>query len=535
MQRSSGILLPVSALPSPYGIGTLGKEARKFVDFLAAAKQTYWQVLPLGPTSYGDSPYQCFSSFAGNPYYVDLEELIALGLLKKEEVEAVDWGWDRRYVDYEKVYFGRRRILRQAFARFKDGAALARFVQNNPRIEEYALFMAIKDQFGGRPWTRWPQEGLRKRKQSTLELYGAILKEEVDFYCFVQMFFFRQWRSIREYAAEKGVMIIGDLPIYVAADSADVWANPALFDLDEEHLPREVAGVPPDYFSPTGQLWGNPLYDWEAHKQEGYAWWKERLRAAYRLFDVVRIDHFRGFADYWCVPYGAATAQNGRWKKGPGMDFFRAAKEDVPGAELIAEDLGFLSEAAAKLREEAGLPGMRVLQFAFDGGPENAYLPHHYTKECVCYTGTHDNDTLVGWLEGLEGEKRSFVRRYCGLNHEEGYHWGCIRAGSASVAGLFVLQMQDILGHGSFARTNVPGTLGMNWRWRMEPMEALEWMAARLADVTELYGRAPEWTPAAAEGVGAALPAGAAALTAKEEAPGGQNAESAPAARAANA
>ena len=495
MKRSSGILMPISSLPSPHGIGTLGVEARKFVDFLAAAEQSWWQILPVGPTSFGDSPYQSFSAYAGNPYFIDLDLLCADGLLTPEEVNAVNWGTDPARVDYSAIYSGRFPLLRLATERGweRDADKVSAFsAENASWLPDYALFMAIKRHFGMRAWTEWPDEDIRLRRPEAVDRYQRELAEDIRLFTYIQYLFFRQWGALRSYAHEKGIGIIGDLPIYVAMDSADVWADPRAFQLDERNVPAEVAGVPPDYFTADGQLWGNPLYDWDAMKADGYSWWIRRIAGASRLYDILRIDHFRGLESYWAVPYGETTAKIGRWVKGPGMDLIGVLTQKFPNIQFIAEDLGYLTPEVRQLLQESGLPGMKVLQFAFDSREAANYLPHTYPRHCVCYAGTHDNSTLMGWKDEADPADIAAAREYLGLNEAEGFHWGILRGGQSSVADLFVAQMQDYLGLGSDARMNTPGILGGNWQWRMLPGQITEELTTRIARMTSLYGRSAQ-------------------------------------------
>ena len=491
MDRASGILLPISALPSPYGIGTLGKAAYAFADFLHAAGQRYWQLLPLGPTSYGDSPYQSFSTFAGNPYFIDLDLLAEEGLLDKEDLAAADWGNDPRYVDYGKIYEVRFDVLRRAFlrGRERDREAVERFQAENPWLKNYALYMAVKAHFGMKSWLEWPDEAIRVRAPEAVARYEKELAEDVAFYTYFQYLFFKQWGELREYIHSLGIRIIGDLPIYVAMDSADVWAEPEFFQLGEGNIPTEVSGVPPDYFSADGQLWGNPLYDYDRMRQDGFGWWIRRVEGASRLFDVIRIDHFRGLESYWAVPYGAETAREGRWRKGPGMDLVGVLTQWFHGLDIIAEDLGFLTPEVHQLLRDSGLPGMKVLEFAFDAREPSNYLPHTYERNCVCYVGTHDNETVMQWREQADRADVTFARKYLGLNEAEGFHWGMIRGGMSSVADTFVAQMQDYLGLGAEGRMNTPGTLGNNWRWRLLPGEASPALARKIRRYAHMYGR----------------------------------------------
>ncbi|MCI8910735.1 MAG: 4-alpha-glucanotransferase [Oscillibacter sp.] len=502
MKRSCGVLLPVSALPSPCGIGTLGKDAYAFVDFLEKAGQSWWQMLPVGPTSYGDSPYQSFSTYAGNPYFVDLETLCEDGLLTEEEL-AADWGGDPGRVDYEKIYQNRFRLLQKATERGweRDAEKVKTFTEKNAGwLPDYALFMALKRHFGMRAWTEWEDEDIRLHRPEAVERYRRELSEDVRLFLYIQYLFFLQWEKLRAYAHEKGIGIIGDLPIYVAMDSADVWAEPQSFQLDEQNRPKEVSGVPPDYFSADGQLWGNPLYDWDALRADGYGWWIRRIDGAAKLYDILRIDHFRGLESYWAVPAGEETARNGHWVQGPGMDLVRVLKNWFPDILFIAEDLGFLTPEVRQLLKDSEFPGMKVLEFAFDSREPSDYLPHTYPLNCVCYVGTHDNTPIIAWKEEADPEDVALAVRYLGLNDQEGFHWGMIRGGQSSVAELFVAQMQDYLGLGAEARMNTPGKLGGNWQWRLLPGQLTEDLASRMAETARMYGR---YTPKAPKPDGA--------------------------------
>lgn len=495
--RSSGILMPVFSLPSRYGIGTLGAEAYRFVDFLAASGQTWWQILPVGPTGFGDSPYQSFSTFAGNPFFVDLDLLCGDGLLESAEPEAVNWGDDPARVDYAALHENRLRLLFRAAKRCREReeASVRAFEERNDWLPDYALFMALKKHFHSVAWMEWPDEDIRLRRPAAMERYRTELAEDIRLFTGVQYLFFRQWEALRTYAHEKGVGIIGDLPLYVAADSADVWASPDVFRLDERNMPVEVAGVPPDYFSADGQLWGNPVYDWEAMKENGYDWWICRVTGASRLYDVLRLDHFRGLESYWVVPRGETTARNGRWVKGPGMDFLRELIRKTPQVRYIAEDLGFLTDEVHALRRDAGFPGMRVLQFSFDSHGSGDSLPYTFAPHSVCYTGTHDNTTILGWREEADAGDVALAGRYFGLNAEEGFHWGMLRGGMSCASELFIAPMQDYLGLGADARINTPGCMGGNWQWRMQPECLTDALAARIADMTALYGRRASFRP----------------------------------------
>ena len=484
--------MPVFSLPSPRGIGTLGKAARDFIDFLEAADQRWWQILPVGPTSYGDSPYQSPSAFAGNPYLIDPDLLVSDGLLTEDEVDAVSFGDDPGTIDYGLLYERRPILLKKAFerGRERDSEAFAAFENENAAwLADYSLFMAIKEKFGMVSWTKWPDEALRLREPSALAACREELKEEISYHSYVQFLFFRQWDALKSYAAGKGIGIIGDIPLYVALDSSDVWASPENFLLDKERLPIEVAGVPPDYFTADGQLWGNPLYDYGRMEEDGFSWWIRRVGGAARLYDAVRIDHFRGLESYWAVPYGDTTARRGRWVKGPGMKLIGALKESFPDVFFIAEDLGYPSPEVVQLISDSGFPGMKVLEFAFDSRDSSSYLPHTYYPNCICYTGTHDNETLSGWRRSAAPEDFAVAVRYLGLNDSEGIERGIIRGGMSSVARLFVAQMQDYLELGDEARINTPGTMAGNWRWRMLPGALSGELAKSIAEMTKLYGR----------------------------------------------
>ncbi|WP_147539451.1 4-alpha-glucanotransferase [Anaerotruncus rubiinfantis] len=490
--RASGILLHISSLPSDYGIGTIGQAAFDFVDFLHTAGQRFWQVLPLGPTSYGDSPYQSFSTFAGNPYFIDLDLLTQDGLLEKQEYEGIDWGDDPACTDYEKLYKNRFSVLRRAFERgfARDEKAVAEFRRRQGGwLEDYALFMALKDRFGGRAWSEW-DDGLRLREPGALERARLECAEDLDFWVYVQYLFFTQWFALKTYANKNGVELIGDLPIYVAADSADVWAHPELFWLDEDRKPVFIAGVPPDYFSPDGQLWGNPLYDWKVHEETGYHWWIERIRMVTSVCDMVRIDHFRGFAGFYAVPFGDADAKGGHWEKGPGRAVFAAAEKELGKSRIIAEDLGILTDDVYELLRQTGFPGMKILQFAFDSNWDNVYLPHNHVRHSVIYTGTHDNDTLMHWWEtALAPQDRQHAADYMRLNESEGVNWGILHTVWASVAELAVAPIQDFLALGGEARMNTPSTLGGNWQFRLQKGMLTRQLAEKIERMSGLYQR----------------------------------------------
>lgn len=491
--RQQGILLPIFSIPSAYGIGTFGRESYRFVDFLKDAGQTLWQILPLGPTGYGDSPYQSFSTFAGNPYFIDLERLIDEGYLTKEECDACDFGQNVHSIDYEKMYYARFALLRKAFERgfkaLKRTPEYLAFTERNAYwLEDYALYMAVKDSFDGVCFIEW-DEDIRLRKKSAITKYRKNLKEDIEFYSFLQYLFDVQWKELKSYANERGIEIVGDIPIYVAFDSADTWANPHLFQMDPSGLPTGVAGCPPDYFSKTGQLWGNPLYDWDYHKKTGYEWWMKRFAHCFELYDVTRIDHFRGFDEYWSVPYGDETAAGGRWVKGPGYELFAVMKKTLGKKKVIAEDLGFMTDSVRKLVKKTGFPNMKILEFAFEASGNNEYLPQYYDRNCVVYTGTHDNDTMVGFLEQMPAQDIRFAKKYLHCKKEKDLCREVIRAGMASVADMVIIPMQDWLELDNTARINIPSTLGENWKWRMDSDMLTHKLAKKMRKMTKLYGR----------------------------------------------
>ena len=488
--RESGVLLPVASLPSDYGIGCFSKEAYEFVDQLKAGGQKNWQILPLGPTGYGDSPYQSFSTFAGNPYFIDLETLIEEELLTREECDACDFGDNAEFIDYEKIYLSRFKILRKAFERFVPDEGFETFAEENKDwLEDYALYMAVKNSLGGISWSQWPAD-LKRRMPQAMEEKKQELAEEIQFIRFQQYEFTKQWTKLKKYANDQGIRIIGDIPIYVAFDSADAWAAPELFQFDEECTPTAVAGCPPDAFSATGQLWGNPLYDWEYHEKTGFVWWIRRLEHCYKLYDVVRVDHFRGFDEYYAIPYGDKTAEFGEWRKGPGLKLFTAVKKAMGETPIIAEDLGYLTESVIQLVKDTGYPGMKVLQFAFDSREESDYLPHNYEHNCVVYTGTHDNNTILGWLDEMAPEDRLLAERYLNNRYtrKEDMPWDFIRLAMASVADLAITPIQEFLCLGGEARINRPSTLGINWKWRLLKGQITHEVTGRMYDMTKLYG-----------------------------------------------
>ncbi len=495
--RECGILLPIASLPSKYGIGAFSREAYEFVDQLKAAGQSYWQILPLGPTGYGDSPYQAFSAFAGNPYFIDPEQLVADGLLTEEECSEADFGGGEGYIEYEKVYRERFPVLKKAFLRWREqmereGQSLGNVFGEEllEETREYCFYAAVKRHFQEKSWDKW-DEDIRLRKKEAVDRYREILGEETDFYQFQQLMFARQWRKLKGYANEQGIRIIGDIPIYVAFDSADSWRHPELFQFDRDNQPKAVAGCPPDAFSETGQLWGNPLYDWPYHKKTGFAWWLERMRYSFELYDVVRVDHFRGFDEYYAIPAGDDTAVNGTWKKGPGLALFKKMRQTFGELNIIAEDLGYLTPSVRKLLSDTGFPGMKVLQFAFSTGERSDYLPYLYGHNCVVYTGTHDNDTTRGWYETMDEAERAFTEEYMDnlSTPAEEISWDFIRLAVSSVADLAVIPLQDYLCKGKEGRINTPSTLGDNWIWRLKEGEFSQEIIERCRKLNWIYGR----------------------------------------------
>ncbi len=500
--RASGILMHITSLPSRYGIGTMGEEAFRFVDFLVKAGQSYWQILPIGPTGYGDSPYASSSTFAGNPYFIDLDELVRMGLLDPWEPGSVPCGNDPEQVDFGAIYFNRWPLIRKAAERFCarvsgwENAPVRRayedFCEENAYwLDDFALFSALKDRFGGVSWQEWPDEYKDRRSAAVRaaeeELFPAIAVCKA-----IQFLFFEQWKRLKAYANENGIKMIGDIPIYVALDSADVWGKPEKLQLNPEtFVPADVAGVPPDAFTDDGQLWGNPLYDWDYLKRDGYGWWIRRVSFATTVYDVVRIDHFRGFEAYWSVPAGETTARNGHWIKGPDYDLFRVIKEKLGDLPIIAEDLGVLTPGVYELMEKVGFPGMKIMEFAFSPDPafESEYLPYRIPKNSIAYIGTHDNETALGWLGNADPETRAFAIEYMHLTEEEGYNWGFIRTLLGCPADTVILQMQDLIALGNEARMNLPATVEHNWTWRIRSECINDWLAELLRRKTEVYKR----------------------------------------------
>jgi 4-alpha-glucanotransferase len=489
-KRAAGILLAVSSLPSPYGIGTFGKAGRDWIDFLAAAGQKYWQILPLGPTGWGNSPYQCFSAFALSSYYVDLDLLAKEGLIKQNETQDIFWGASPGAVNYAALYHNREKALRLAFRRFISTKAFRGFREKYQFwLDDYALFMALKRKHNGRSWLEW-EEDLKVRKTAALEKAREELKQEINYHIFVQYQAFRQWDELKKYANRKGILIIGDMPIYVSMDSADTWADSGYFQLDDKKRPLSVSGCPPDPFARDGQLWGNPLYRWDVMENQGFAWWMLRLRESLSLYDVARIDHFRGFESYYSIPAGDKTAARGKWVKGPGLAFIEAIHKNLRGAAIIAEDLGFLTPEVKALLEASGFPGMKVLQFAFDSRESGDYMPYTYHRNCVVYTGTHDNTTSAGWFKTAPAED---IKAACEFLNLKNPRQGCrafIRAALGSVANLAIIPMQDWLGLGVKARMNAPSTTGdSNWRWRVLPGQLTMDLAGEIKTLAGIYGR----------------------------------------------
>ena len=494
--RKGGVLLPVSSIPSKYGIGAFSKEAYDFIDKLKKAGQNYWQILPVGPTSYGDSPYQSFSTFAGNPYFISLESLVEQGLLKKKECDEADFGKLADSVDYHKLYLERFQLLRKAYERsnITQKEEFHDFRRENAFwLNDYAVFMAVKTFFGGKSFEEWPED-IRRRWEYALNYYRRELYYDIEFYEYIQYEFYRQWFRLKKYANEKGIKIIGDIPIYVAYDSADVWAHPELFQMDAEGKPQTVAGCPPDGFSATGQLWGNPLYRWDYHRDTGFSWWIRRMEKCTSLYDVTRIDHFRGFDQYFSIPAGADDATAGHWEQGPGISLFHAIRARLGDIQIIAEDLGYITDSVRKLVWECGFPNMKVLEFAFDSrdssGP-GEYLPHNYNKNCVVYTGTHDNETLLGWLDNILPEEVEMVKKYVGRDTKEKKELvsDLIRVAQSSVADYCIIPIQDYLCLDNGARINTPSTVGTNWKWRVSDKQLSNKLAEKIKEYAVVYGR----------------------------------------------
>ena len=489
-KRASGVLMHISSLPGNTGIGTMGKSAYDFVDFLKSAKQRYWQILPVCPTSYGDSPYQSFSTFAGNPYFIDLDMVCEDGYLKKQDYDSINWGEDEKSVDYGLLYIERHKVfkkIQQNFIKNPPNDYNAFCDENSFWLDDFALFMAIKDEHDGVQMSKWENE-IRRYDKSIVQMWRVKCSERVQYYKMLQYFFYKQWFKLKSYANKHGIYIVGDLPIYVSGDSADVWANPKLFDLDENNMPNEVAGCPPDVFSEDGQLWGNPVYNWRYHKRTKYKWWIKRIEMSLKFYDVVRIDHFRGFESYYCIKADAKTAKKGVWRKGPAMDLWNMVNKKLKNVPIIAEDLGFLTDGVRKLLKDSGFPGMKILQFAFDADEESDYLPHNYEKNTVVYTGTHDNDTILGWIMSADDESLEYAKDYLRANDNNLAECMMISA-MQSPANTCILTMQDLIGLGTQARMNIPSTVGENWKWRVTKDQITSEIAEWLRRYTEIYCR----------------------------------------------
>ncbi|MBQ9149109.1 MAG: 4-alpha-glucanotransferase [Oscillospiraceae bacterium] len=500
MKRHTGVLLSVTSLPSKYGIGCFDQSAYDFVDWLEDAGQKYWQILPLGATSHGgsdDSPYQAYSAFAGNPYFISLEALVKEGVLSQAECDAVDFGSDPTRVDFDKLHANRFDLLHKAYersdiSRNKEFQAFCN--ENHWWLNDYALFMAVKAYLGDKPWNQWPED-IRMHWGFALDYYNTILYFDIEFHKYLQFKFYQQWSALKAYANAKHIQIVGDIPIYVSPDSADVWANPELFQLDENNNPTQIAGCPPDAFAADGQLWGNPLYRWDYHKQTGYHWWITRMWYSYKLYDVVRIDHFRGFDQYFAIPHGATSAKAGHWEQGPGMDLFNAIKKAFGNEGVIAEDLGLMTDTVRKLVKDSGYPNMKVIQFAFDTldiGGANDYWPHNYGSNCVVYSGTHDNETLAGWYAGLTAAGKQQVRDYLcdSVTPDAQIHKPLVALAMRSTAKICIIPIQDWLGLGNEARMNQPGTVGKNWRWRLVPGQVTKELGQEVLGSAKRYARA---------------------------------------------
>lgn len=489
-KRCSGVIMHISSLPDKHGTGKMGRAAYGFADWLEKAGQSIWQILPLSPTSFGDSPYQSFSVNAGNPYFIDFETLEKEGLLESKEYESLDWG-KCGDIDYEKVFKNTFPVLKKAYDRFakKPDIEYNKFCEENKWLGSYSLFMALKDEHKGASWDKWEKE-LVFRKPSAIKAAQKRLANEIDFYSFLQYEFFKQWEELRSYANSKGIEILGDIPIYVAYDSVEVWERPELFYLDRDKKPVEVAGCPPDCFTPLGQLWGNPIYNWEEIKKDGYRFWIDRIAAAQKLYDIIRIDHFRGFDSFYSIPFGSENAINGKWNKGVGIDLFKAVKEALGQVNIVAEDLGFITKSVERLLKKSGYPGMKVLEFGFEPGGKSEYLPHNFkSSNCVCYTGTHDNDTALGWANTLKGEELKYAKEILGVKTRNAMPQAMIKLAWSSIADRAIAQMQDILGLDSKARMNIPSTLGTNWKWQADPEDFTDELAIKLHRLTENYNR----------------------------------------------
>ena len=493
LKRGAGLLMPISSLPTPYGIGTMGKEAYKFVDYLKKAGQSYWQVLPVGPTSYGDSPYQSFSAFAGNPYFIDLDTLVSEGLITKKEIKKYPWGDNEQYIDYATIYQSRFEVLHTAFdnSDHKDTDEYKKFVNENAYwLDDYSMYMAVKSHFDNQEWLKWDND-IKMRTEEAMNRYSEMLADEIDFWKFCQFKFFEQWNKIRAYANDAGIEIIGDIPLYIALDSADVWANKELFELDEDVKPINVAGVPPDAFSEDGQLWGNPLYNWTKMEETGFAWWKSRMASNSKLYDIIRIDHFIGVVRYYSIPAHCTNAKEGTWRQCPATKLVDAINDAIGDAKIIAEDLGVSMQEVKDVLAYSGYPGMKIIEFAFGSDAENEHLPHNYNSNMVVYGGTHDNETVMGYFGSQTPKELKYAYDYMGINKKSDITDAVLRTAYASVASIAIFQVQDVLGLGNEARMNTPSTVGDNWKWRMTSGELTAAHAKKLKKLAELYGRLP--------------------------------------------
>ena len=490
-ERGSGVLMHISSLPGPYGIGTLGESAYKFVDFLKEAGQSYWQILPVCPTSYGDSPYQSFSTFAGNPYFIDFDLLEKDGLLSKADYEGIDWGSNEKYVDFGLLYIKRHELFAKIQNYFEKNTPAdyeAFCTKNAYWLDDFALFMAVKDAHNGVAFLEW-EEDIRMRKPAALEKWTKQCGRRIEYYKMLQYLFFKQWNQLRAYAAKNDIRIIGDIPIYVAADSADVWTHPENFMLDKKGVPVEVAGCPPDAFTALGQLWGNPVYNWKQHKASGYAWWKQRIKACLEIYDILRIDHFRGFESFYSIKYGSPDAKKGKWRKGPNADLFNEVKKEFGELPIIAEDLGFMTDEVREMLKECGFPGMKVVQFAFDGTEDNGYLPDNNPVNSIVYTGTHDNETILGWTESCSENELKNAMEYFKVEEKADIREAMMLSALNSKAFVCVLTMQDLIGLGHEARMNTPSTVGENWKWRATSEQISKKIAAWLKEASGKAGR----------------------------------------------
>ena len=490
-QRGSGVLMHISSLPGPYGIGTLGKNAYQFIDFLREAGQSYWQILPVCPTSYGDSPYQSFSTFAGNPYFIDFELLEKDGLISKSDYEGIDWGSNKSYVDYGLLYVKRHELFAKIQEYFEKNtpADYKTFCKKNAWwLNDFALFMAVKDAHNGIAFLEW-EDDIRMREEKAVKEWTKKCARRIEYYKMLQYLFFKQWNDLRAYAAKNDIKIIGDIPIYVAADSADVWTHPENFKLNKKRVPVEVAGCPPDAFTELGQLWGNPVYNWKQHKADGYGWWKQRLKASLEIYDILRIDHFRGFESFYTIKYGMPDAKLGVWRKGPGANLFKEVKKEFGDVPIIAEDLGFMTDEVRAMLKKCAFPGMKVVQFGFDGTADNAYLPDNYPENSIVYTGTHDNDTILGWTETGSPNEVENAMKYLKVEEKADVREAMMKAALNSKSFVCVLTMQDLIGLGHEARMNTPSTVGDNWKWRATEKQITKKIATWLKKATEEAGR----------------------------------------------